>query len=164
MPMAEIVTERGTMVVELFEDQAPNTVANFIDLAEKGFFDNHLFFRNVANFVAQTGCPLDTGIGGPGYLIPDEFGREDARRHYDGSLSMANLASQPNTAGSQFFVTTSVTGQLNGRHTVFGRVLKGIEAAQVRGIDVSGRANPFKVEKIRILRKRDHPYTITKLD
>lgn len=164
LPMAEIVTERGTMIVELFEDQAPNTVANFIVLAEKGFFDDHLFFRNVANFVIQGGCPLDTGIGGPGYLIPDEFELEGARRHYVGTLSMANLSSQPNTAGSQFFITTSVTGQLNGRHTAFGRVLSGLEAAQVRGLDVSGRANPFKLEKIRILRKRDHDYAVRKLE
>ncbi len=165
LPIVEIDTDRGTMTLELFEDQAPNTVANFISLAEKGFYDDGKFHRCIANFMIQGGDPMGTGVGGPGYRIKDECGEGfDIRFHYPGSLSMAKSAGQANSGGSQFFVTSGVTGPLNGRHTVFGRVLKGIELTHIKALDVSKTGNPFKIKSIRVLKKRDHPYKVEKFE
>ena len=162
LPIAEIDTTRGKMVVELFEDEAPNTVANFITLAEAGFFDNTAFHRCMAYFMIQGGDPEGTGRGGPGYRIKDECGREDARLHYRGSLSMAN-EQKPDSNGSQFFVTSVNTWQLNGRHTVFGRVLEGLHVAEVPPLDPTNKAEPFGLKTVRIIRKRDHDYVVEKI-
>jgi cyclophilin family peptidyl-prolyl cis-trans isomerase len=165
LPIAEIITARGKIVVELFEDQAPNTVANFIELAEKGFYDGLAFHRCIAYFMIQGGDPQGNGMGGPGYNIKDECLRPDARMHFPGVLSMANT-NRPDTNGSQFFVTSALTSQLNGRHTVFGRVLEGIEVAQVPPVDPAdpqNKAAPFKMATVKIIRKRDHPYVSEKI-
>ncbi len=165
LPIVEIVTDRGTMTLELFEDQAPNTVANFIVLAEKHFYDNGKFHRCIENFMIQGGDPTSTGGGGPGYKIKDECNTDnDFRLHYHGSISMAKPAGQPDSGGSQFFITSGVAGPLNGRHTVFGRVLKGIEITHVKGIDVSKNGLPFKILSVNVLKKRDHPYKVEKID
>ncbi|MFT7617213.1 MAG: cyclophilin family peptidyl-prolyl cis-trans isomerase [Planctomycetota bacterium] len=165
LPIVEIVTDRGTITLELFEDEAPNTVANFITLAEKSFYDDGRFHRVMANFMIQGGDPTGTGGGGPGYKIMDECGEGNGHRfHYAGSLSMAKPGNQPNSGGSQFFITSGVTGPLNGRHTVFGRVLKGIEITHVKALDVSKIGLPFNIKSIKVLKKRDHEYKVVKID
>ena len=165
LPRIEIVTDRGTIVAELFEDEAPNTVANFVELAEKGFFDGLAFHRNIPRFMIQGGDPDGTGRGGPGYTIKDEHKREDARKHFVGSLSMANQQ-KPDTGGSQFFVTSVTSYWLNPRHTVFGRVISGQDVTHVQPVDPKdpqSEAPKFKIKTVRVLRKRDHAYTSEKI-
>lgn len=159
LPQVEIIVEeRGRIVLELFEDNAPNTIANFITLAEAGFYDGTTFHRVIANFMAQGGDPNTKpdgtgtpGMGGPGYAIADEWQRDDARKHFAGTLAMAN--SGPNTAGSQFYITHLPTAHLNQGYTVFGRVLEGLDV--VRAIQPDDR-----MEAVRVLRKRDHAYEV----
>ncbi len=112
-------TNKGIINLTLFEDKTPNTVANFVNLAQKGFYNGLKFHRVIADFMIQGGCPLGTGTGGPGYKFRDEF---DASLKHDkpGILSMANAG--PGTNGSQFFITHVPTPWLNGKHTVFGAV------------------------------------------
>jgi peptidyl-prolyl cis-trans isomerase B (cyclophilin B) len=115
-------TSRGTIVCELFPKDAPATVNNFVFLAREGFYDGTMFHRVINNFMIQGGDPTGTGRGGPGYRFEDEL-KNNPQRHQVGSLSMANAG--PNTNGSQFFITHVVTDWLDGKHTVFGRVIKG---------------------------------------
>ena len=117
---ANIETPKGTMKVELFAEKAPLTVANFVNLAERGYFDGLQFHRVVDNFVIQGGDPVGNGTGGPGYTFKDEF--DPSLKHSGpGILSMANRG--PNTNGSQFFITHTSTPHLDNRHTVFGKVV-----------------------------------------
>lgn len=166
LPRVVLQTTKGNVVVELFEDQAPNTVANFVYLVEKGFYDNNDFHTVFSGFMAQTGSPNPDGTGHPGYNIPDEFTRPDARRHFRGSLSMAHNET-PNSAGSQFFITLTPAPQLDGKYAVFGRVIQGIEIiSALERIDVtaettetdSGLNEPDRIIKARMLRKRAHAY------
>jgi peptidyl-prolyl cis-trans isomerase B (cyclophilin B) len=122
MKIATISTNRGAIRLALHEDKAPNTVANFVKLANQGFYDGLKFHRVIADFMIQTGCPEGTGRGGPGYKFADEF---DPTLKHDGPgvLSMANAG--PNTNGSQFFITHVATPHLDGKHSVFGRVIEG---------------------------------------
>jgi len=122
MKVATIETSRGTIRVELFADKAPKTVANFEKLAGQGFYNGLKFHRVIADFMIQGGCPKGNGTGGPGYKFADEF-HPDLKHDGPGILSMAN--SGPNTNGSQFFITHVATPWLDGKHTVFGRVLDG---------------------------------------
>lgn len=122
--IATIETEKGDIVVELFADKAPNTVNNFVFLAREGFYDNTTFHRVIADFMAQAGDPTGTGMGGPGYQFADEFD-PDLTHDGPGVLSMAN--SGPNTNGSQFFITFVETPWLDGMHTVFGKVIEGLD-------------------------------------
>ena len=122
MKVATIKTNRGDIRLELHEDKVPKTVANFEKLAKDGFYDGLRFHRVIADFMVQTGCPEGTGNGGPGYQFDDEF-HEDLKHNGPGVLSMAN--SGPNTNGSQFFITHSETSWLDGKHSVFGRVIQG---------------------------------------
>ena len=121
---ATIVTEKGDIVAELYADKVPNTVNNFVFLAREGFYDNTTFHRVIEDFMAQAGDPTGTGRGGPGYRFADEF---DATLKHDGPgvLSMANAGA--NTNGSQFFITFVETPWLDGRHAVFGKVVKGLD-------------------------------------
>jgi cyclophilin family peptidyl-prolyl cis-trans isomerase len=120
-------TTLGTIEVELFEDKAPITTANFIKLAEQGFYNNVTFHRVIPNFMVQTGDPRGDGTGGPGYSIKDEFG-PGLKHDKPGILSMAN--SGPNSGGSQFFITTVPTPWLDGKHAIFGRVIKGQDVVE----------------------------------
>ncbi len=125
--IATIETEKGDIVIELFADKAPNTVNNFVFLARQGFYDNTTFHRVLKGFMAQGGDPTGTGTGGPGYHFDDEF-HPDLKHDGPGILSMAN--SGPNTNGSQFFITYKATPWLNGKHTVFGRVIEGMDVLE----------------------------------
>ena len=116
-------TARGPIRVELLPDQAPLTVANFVNLARRGFYDGLNFHRVIADFMVQGGCPEGSGRGGPGYRFEDETG--NSVRHERGVLSMANAG--PNTNGSQFFITHVATPWLDGKHTVFGKVVEGLD-------------------------------------
>ena len=116
---ATIDTSKGKIVLDLFPKDAPNTVNNFIFLAQEKFYDGVKFHRVIADFMIQGGDPTGTGSGGPGYKFADEL-KNNPRRHKVGSLSMANAG--PNTNGSQFFITHIATDWLDGKHTVFGQV------------------------------------------
>ncbi len=126
MKKAKIETEKGTMIVELYDDDAPKTVENFISLIQKGFYDGLTFHRVIPNFVVQGGCPKGDGTGGPGYTINCELDGEK-QRHDRGVLSMAHAGR--NTGGSQFFICHSRenTAHLDRNHTVFGKVIENIE-------------------------------------
>jgi peptidyl-prolyl cis-trans isomerase B (cyclophilin B) len=121
---ATVKTNRGDIEVDLFAAEAPKTVNNFVFLARDGFYDGLTFHRVIRDFVAQGGCPLGTGTGGPGYKFEDET-RGNPHRHEAGSLSMANAG--PNTNGSQFFICHKPQPHLDGKHTVFGKVRKGMD-------------------------------------
>ena len=122
MKVATIETSKGNIRLELHEDRAPKTVANFEKLAGAGFYNGLFFHRVIPNFMIQTGCPQGSGTGGPGYQFEDEF--DNSLRHdRAGILSMANAG--PNTNGSQFFITHGPTPHLDGKHSVFGVVLDG---------------------------------------
>lgn len=116
MLSAVMETSKGTINLELFDEDAPNTVKNFCDLAKKGFYDGLTFHRVIPDFMIQGGCPDGTGGGGPGYQIDCEI---NSQHHTPGTLSMAHAG--PNTGGSQFFITHVATPHLDGVHTVFGR-------------------------------------------
>jgi peptidyl-prolyl cis-trans isomerase B (cyclophilin B) len=122
MKVATFDTTRGTIRIELFDDKTPKTVANFEKLCEKKYYDGLKFHRVIPDFMVQGGCPLGTGTGGPGYKFEDEF---DSSLTHDGPgvLSMANAG--PNTNGSQFFITHVATPWLDGKHSVFGKVIEG---------------------------------------
>lgn len=119
-----IETTKGTIEADLFEKEAPKTVANFVKLAREGFYNGIIFHRVIPGFMIQTGDPTGTGMGGPGYKFADEFS-PNLRHDKAGVLSMANAG--PNTNGSQFFITEAPTPWLDGKHSVFGRVTQGIE-------------------------------------
>jgi peptidyl-prolyl cis-trans isomerase B (cyclophilin B) len=116
-------TSRGPVRLELFPEKAPLTVANFVNLAKRGFYDGLKFHRVIPDFMVQGGCPQGSGTGGPGYKFEDET--TNGVRHERGVLSMANAG--PNTNGSQFFITHVATSWLDGKHTVFGKVLDGMD-------------------------------------
>lgn len=122
MKVVTIETNKGTIKCELFADKVPKTVENFEKLATKGFYNGLKFHRVIADFMVQTGCPQGTGTGGPGYKFADEF-HKDLKHTGPGILSMANAG--PNTNGSQFFITHVATPWLDGKHSVFGKVLEG---------------------------------------
>ncbi len=124
MTTATIDTDRGTIQVELFDKDAPGTVANFVKLAKKGFYDGLKFHRVVPNFVIQGGCPKGDGTGGPGWQIKCETAN-NPNKHGRGALSMAHAGKD--TGGSQFFITHKATPHLDGVHTVFGQVTTGQE-------------------------------------
>ena len=167
LPRVKLETTQGPVVIELFENEAPNTVANFISLVEKKFYDGLSFHRVISGFMAQGGDPKGTGSGGPGYAIPCECYRENYRKHFRGSLSMAHAGRD--TGGSQFFITFVPTDHLNGKHTVFGRVIEGMDAVAkfkrvepgARGADKDDKAD--RIVTATVLRKRNHKYEPSKL-
>jgi cyclophilin family peptidyl-prolyl cis-trans isomerase len=173
LPRVELVTTKGTVVLELFENEAPGTVGSFVSLVEKGYFDDMLFHRVLEGFMAQTGgYRLDkdgkeTGGDGPGYQIKCECYEPDYRKHFTGSLSMAKKPNQKNSGGSQFFVTLQRTQFLDGEHTVFGRILSGGDVMEMlERTHVEGRGGEVPIAEVRkdkivsakVLRKRAHKY------
>jgi peptidyl-prolyl cis-trans isomerase A (cyclophilin A) len=136
--VAQFKTTLGSFSIELFEDLAPKTTKNFIDLAEKGFYDGVIFHRVIKDFMIQGGDPTGTGRGGPGYSIPDEFHKE-LKHSGPGVLSMANAG--PNTGGSQFFVTLEATPWLDGKHAVFGQVTEGMDVVESIGSTPTARGD-----------------------
>ena len=127
----KFTTNKGIFVAEMFEDKAPLTTKNFIELVEKGFYDGIIFHRVIDGFMIQSGDPTGTGMGGPGYKIKDEFG-EGLKHDDEGILSMANAG--PNTGGSQFFITLAPTPWLNGHHAIFGKVVEGMDVVRLIGV------------------------------
>ncbi len=146
---AIFTTTMGTVDVELFEDKAPNTTKNFINLVQKGYYNNITFHRVIPNFMVQTGDPRGDGTGGPGYTIKDEFG-PGLKHNKPGMLSMANAG--PNTGGSQFFITTVPTPWLDGKHAIFGQVVKGQDVVDKISMTARDRndkpTTPVRIEKI----------------
>jgi cyclophilin family peptidyl-prolyl cis-trans isomerase len=142
---ATMQTNQGPIALELFDEDAPKTVANFKKLAEQGFYDGLVFHRVIKDFMIQGGCPQGTGTGGPGYTFEDEFNDHKIVR---GALAMANAG--PNTNGSQFFlVTTDAAPWLDGKHTVFGQVTDGMDVVdKIEGAETDQRDRP--VEDMRI--------------
>ena len=169
LPRVKLETTKGTVVLELFENEAPQTVGNFISLVESKAYDDKSFHRVIPGFMAQGGDPKGDGTGGPGYSIYCECYREDHRKHFKGSLSMAH--SGRDTGGSQFFITYRPTTHLDGKHTVFGRVIEGmdiVEQLQPRNPD-DARAGktlptPDKIVKAEVVKKRHHEYQPTKVE
>ncbi len=133
--IATIETDKGSIKLNLFPRKAPKTVNNWVFLAKDGFYDGVTFHRVIADFMAQGGCPLGTGTGGPGYQFDDEF---SDLTHVQGALSMANAG--PGTNGSQFFIVYTPQPHLNGKHSVFGKVTEGMDVAlKLRNGDVMTR-------------------------
>jgi cyclophilin family peptidyl-prolyl cis-trans isomerase len=146
---ATISTEKGDIVLELFADKTPLTVNNFVFLAREGFYDNTIFHRVIADFMAQGGDPTGTGTGGPGYRFTDEF-HPSLKHDKPGIFSMANAG--PGTNGSQFFITHVPTPWLNGKHSVFGQVTLGMDVLlSIPPRDPKNSASPaIKLKKVTI--------------
>jgi peptidyl-prolyl cis-trans isomerase B (cyclophilin B) len=150
MSKAKMHTTQGTIELELFDDDAPKTVANFRKLAGEGFYDGIIFHRVIRDFMIQGGCPQGTGTGGPGYTFEDEINHHKVVR---GALAMANAG--PNTNGSQFFIVTADEASwLDGKHTVFGRVAAGMDAVDAMEALPTGAndrpLDPPKIESIEL--------------
>jgi len=139
MTNATLHTNHGAIAIELFDEDAPKTVENFLKLARDGFYDGVVFHRIIPDFMIQGGDPTGTGMGGPGYTFEDEFNDHKVER---GALAMANAG--PNTNGSQFFiVTTGAAPWLDGKHTVFGRVTEGMDAVDaIEQVDTDAQDKP----------------------
>ncbi len=141
-PRATITTNMGTIVIELYKDEAPKTVENFITLATQGFYNGVIFHRVIPGFMVQTGDPTGTGTGGPGYTFADEIS-PNLRHDGLGVVSMANRG--PDTNGSQFFITLAATPWLDGKHTIFGRVLDGqIVVERIAAVERNAQDRPRK--------------------
>jgi peptidyl-prolyl cis-trans isomerase B (cyclophilin B) len=139
MSKATLHTNHGPIAVELFDEEAPKTVANFVKLAGDGFYDGVIFHRIIPDFMIQGGDPTGTGSGGPGYQFEDEFNSQPVVR---GALAMANAG--PNTNGSQFFIVTAdACPWLDGKHTVFGRVTDGMDVVtEIEAVETDARDRP----------------------
>ena len=140
MKTATIATDKGNIRIQLFEAETPKTVGNFEKLANEGFYDGLKFHRVIADFMIQGGCPQGTGTGGPGYKFEDEF-HPELTHDGPGVLSMAN--SGPNTNGSQFFITHVKTDWLDGKHSVFGKVIEGQDV--VDAVQQGDKMNAVKI-------------------
>ena len=144
---ARMETDKGTMVIELFADKTPMTVNNFVFLSREGFYDGIIFHRVIDNFMVQGGDPTGTGRGGPGYKFGDEL-NSSLKHDKQGILSMANAG--PGTNGSQFFITHGPTPHLNGKHTVFGQVVEGLDVLMSIPARDPGNVNAPAVKIIRV--------------
>jgi peptidyl-prolyl cis-trans isomerase B (cyclophilin B) len=154
MSNAKMNTSQGTITLELFDEDAPTTVANFRKLAADHFYDGIIFHRVISDFMIQGGCPEGTGTGGPGYTFEDEFNQHKVVR---GALAMANAG--PNTNGSQFFiVTTQSAPWLDGKHTVFGQVADGMETVDaIEGVPTGPGDRPLEPPVIESIDLDDQP-------
>ena len=144
---AHMETDKGSLVIELFAEKAPKMVNNFVFLAREGFYEGVIFHRVIADFMAQGGDPTSKGSGGPGYKFEDEF-HPSLRHDKQGVLSMANAG--PNTNGSQFFITHRPTPHLDGKHSVFGQVVEGLEVLMAIPPRDPSRANDPAVKIVKI--------------
>ncbi|MFO1066437.1 MAG: peptidylprolyl isomerase [Pirellulales bacterium] len=170
LPRVLITTTKGEFEIELFENQAPNTVANFISLCEKGFYNRLTFHRVLAHFMAQTGCPEGNGRGGPSYTIAGEHSRPDHRNFFRGTLGMAlstrdpNMAAvDPDSGGSQFFICYTTRSHLNGGYTAFGRVVRNMDLlSDIVHVDPDEKGEsespPDEILSTKVLFKRNHEY------
>ena len=161
LPRVLLRTSKGDIVLELFLREAPEAVGNFMTLVSQKYYDGVPFHRVLAHFMAQGGDPTGTGAGGPGYCIKDECKKPGARMQFRGSLSMAKTAA-PDTGGSQFFLCFIPTSHLNGQHTVFGRVVEGLDVlSELQRINPEGRnlPAPDRIVEARILRGEPTPFT-----
>ena len=150
MSQMTMTTNKGEIVFEMFDDDAPRTVANMRELAEKGFYDGLSFHRIIPDFMIQGGCPHGTGTGGPGYEFEDEINEHKIER---GALAMANRG--PDTNGSQFFiVTTGAAPWLDGKHTVFGKVSSGMDSVDaIEGLETGAQDRPVndaRIERVEV--------------
>jgi cyclophilin family peptidyl-prolyl cis-trans isomerase len=150
MTQATMHTNHGPIELELFDEDAPKTVDNFVKLSRDGYYDGLIFHRVIKDFMIQGGCPQGTGTGGPGYEFEDEINDHKVVR---GALAMANRG--PNTNGSQFFiVTTGAAPWLDGKHTVFGEVRSGMEAVDsIEGTETGAQDRPIKdavIERVEV--------------
>jgi peptidyl-prolyl cis-trans isomerase A (cyclophilin A) len=135
-------TNKGNFKIELFEDKAPLTTKNFIKLANDGFYNGLIFHRVIDGFMVQGGCPEGTGRGGPGYSIKDEF-HPELKHECEGMLSMANAG--PNTGGSQFFISVAPTPWLDGHHSIFGKVIDGMDIVlAISKVQTDSRDKPLE--------------------
>jgi len=167
-PVIKIMTTKGDILVELFEDEAPNTVANIISLAEQGYFKGMAFHRVIKGFMAQGGCPNSKkgaigrpGTGGPGYTFDNEVSSN--LKHLRGTLSMANAG--PNTNGSQFFICFKPQSFLDGKYSVFGKVTDGLNVLdKIEEIGTVGEGKPKEEVQfnIEVVSKRNHEYVVKK--
>ena len=148
MKQAKIhMAKGGDIVIELFDKEAPGTVQNFIDLINKGFYNGLTFHRVIPGFVAQGGCPNGNGTGGPGYTIKDEL-IGNPHKHERGALSMAHRG--PNTGGSQFFIVYEPQPHLDGVHTVFGKVIEGMDVVnKIAETETDFRDRPLDEQQIK---------------
>jgi peptidyl-prolyl cis-trans isomerase B (cyclophilin B) len=150
MSSATMHTNHGPIEIELYDEDAPKTVGNFVELSRDGYYDGLIFHRVIKDFMIQGGCPQGTGTGGPGYEFEDEINHHKIER---GALAMANRG--PNTNGSQFFiVTTESASWLDGKHTVFGTVSAGMEAVDsIEGTDTGPQDRPVEpvvIERVEV--------------
>ena len=150
--IAEFNTNKGNFKIELYRDKEPITTGNFIKLVDEGFYNGLIFHRVIPNFMVQCGCPHGTGRGGPGYNIRDEF-HPDLKHNSKGILSMANAG--PNTGGSQFFITVAPTPWLDKKHSIFGKVIDGMEVVDsISKVDKDRNDKPLQnvvVNSIKII-------------
>lgn len=162
MPRVKLETTEGEIIVELFENHAPQTVGNFIALVERNFYNDMNFFVAKPGEYAVTGCTKNDGTGDAGYRIANELDREQLRDHFSGTLTMFN--DEQGTAGSQFMITHQRNPKFDGKFTAFGRVLKGMDVVlKLRSVNMinSPTAEASKITKASVIRKRDHEYAAT---
>lgn len=166
LPRVKLTTTKGEITIELFENEAPQSVANFLALVKKGYYDGTPFHRVLPKFMAQGGDPTGEGTGGPGYNIRGEADVPNYRNHFRGTLSMAH-SGHPDSGGSQFFLTFVPTTHLNAKHTAFGRVIEGMEVlGDLQRRSAQHQQNPPEPDKIlkaEVIRDRGHEYTFEKL-
>lgn len=165
LPIVRIETDAGIMLVELFEDDAPNTVANFISLAESGFYVDSDFYSVQPGLISLGGCPLGNGTGDAGYFIPSEADAPTARKHFAGSLATYHPPGKPDS--SQFGITWQPFPERDGSFTVFGRIVEGLDVLfrmpAFSASDRLAKTQPIKVRAIRVVQKRDHVYKPSKI-
>ena len=162
LPRVLLETDAGKITIELFENQAPNSIAQFLTLVDQGFYDGLDFFQVSATQYARTGCPKNDGTGDPGYRVPNEADRPEARKFFTGTVGL--FIDDQNSAGSQWFITKQPLPFLNGRHTAIGRVIDGmpivykIQVMQGNRVRAKADIRPTRISRAVVLRKRDHEY------
>lgn len=160
-PLASIEMENGSIIeIELYPEIAPNTVRNFIELAQEGFYDGLIFHRVIPGFMIQGGCPEETGFGDPGYSIAGEFNANDFENdlsHIAGTISMARTPDDLDSAGSQFFITVADVIYLDGEYAAFGRVVSGLEVAQeIANVPNDENDKPLEPQRIKKVKVDTH--------